>query len=362
METGIFKQFTDSLLDQPAKAEKIFLWTLQALITLWGFSLFGFDIVSSIKNSESSLLDITTSIILFTIIWGIVWGGLVDLLVITLFYLLNLIIRFIKVIPLYLIRLLLSKVKRIQKPKLIWKQKINSSPVDYTELISLLNGLKIIGRITGSSNGSMNILKILSYDKKQLIKSRAIRYYSIVLIVTIANIIVYKLNIGSIWGIAILLITLFFLGRTIFELLDLYDRIGSKYIHYLQPVIEFEIYKDFIYYSLLTVPLFDYSIKRERKAIVLVLEDEDTIYQNPFKEVYFIPTNEDNYSKQLTRMKESQPNALVVFLSKDNLSLYDLNQISEAGYCFIQTTNEAQLVEAVKTLHPIFLGKLKSFD
>lgn len=58
-------------------------------------------------------------------------------------------------------------------------------------------------------------------------------------------------------------------------------------------------------------------------------------------------------------MKESQPNVLVVFLSKDNFPLYNLNKIAEAGHCFIQTTDETQLVEAVKTLCPIFLGKLK---
>jgi hypothetical protein len=361
METGVIKHFIDILLDQPGKAEKIFLWTLQALITLWGFSLVGFDIVSIVKNGESSLLNTTTNIILFTIVWSVAWGGLIDLLVVTLFYLLNPIIRFIRKAPVYLIRLIFFKLKLTKKPKFVWKQQINHFPVDYTELMSLLDGVKIIDRVTRSSNGSTNMLKILSYNKKQFIKTRIIRYYSILLIVTIANIVVYKLNTGSIWGIAILLITLFFLGKTIFDLIDLYDRIDSKYMHYLKPVIEFEIYKDFIYYSLLKAPLlFDnYSIKIERNTVILTFKDKETIYENPYKEIYFIPTNAENYSQQLTKMKESQPNVLVVFLSKNNLPLYDLNKIAEAEHCFIQTTDESQLVEAVKTLRPIFLGKLK---
>lgn len=233
METGIIKQFTDILLDQPGKAEKIFLWTLQALITLWGFSLVGFDIVSTLKNGEPSLLNITTSIILFTIVWGIAWGGLIDLLVITLFYLLNPITHIIKIVVFYLIRWIRHKIKWGQKPKFVWKQQRNSLPINHIDVLKFSD---FMDRITNSSAGSENVLKILSYDKKEFIKSRINRYYNIVLIVSVSNIFLngdINLNFGSI----ALLVLLYVVGNIIFDLIDLYDRIDSKYMHYLKPVI-----------------------------------------------------------------------------------------------------------------------------
>lgn len=359
METGIIKQFTNKLLDQPAKAEKIFLWTLQALITLWSFSLVGFNIVTTVKNSELSLLDITTCIILFTIVWSVAWGGLIDLLVIILFYLLNPIVRFIRKILVYLIRLFLSIVKKDQKPKLVWKQPINHSSVNDVELSDILKFARFIDRVTNSSAGSENILKILSYDKKEFIKSRINRYYNIILIVSLANIFLDgDINLNF-WTI-ILLVVLYVTGNIISEMIDFYDTIASRYTYYLQLILENTIYSNFIYHTLLKVPLLldDYSIKKKRNIIYLTLKYTEMVDKNPTKEIRFIPANTDNYFQQLIKIKEKQPNTLVVFLSKDNFPLYDLNKITEAGHCFIQTTDEAQLVEAVKTLRPIFLRKL----
>lgn len=363
METGSIKYFTDILLNQPAKAEKIFLWTLQALITLWFFSFFGFDIVSTVKNGESSLLDIIISIILFTIVWCVAWGGLIDLLLILLFYLLNPIIRFIRKALVYLIRLLLFKINKWQKPKFIWKQPINHSTFNYVELNDFLWFSSFMDRVTNSSAGSENILKILSYDKKGFIKSRINRYYNIVLLVYLANIFLNgDINLNF-WTI-ILLGLLYVVGNIISEMIDFYDTVASKYTYYLQPVLENTIYSNFIYHALLKAPLLfdDYSIKKKRNIVYLALKDKEMVCQNQFKEVWFIPTNTDIYSRQLTKIKEKQSDILVVFLSKDNFPLYDLNKITEAGQCFIQTTDEAQLVEAIKTLRPIFLGKLKSID
>lgn len=357
METEIVKQIINLLLDRPEKAEKVFLWTLQTLMTLWGFSLIGFDIVSTLKNGTSSLLDITTSIILFTIVWVVAWGFLIDLLVAILFYFLNPMIRFIRKSSIYIIRLIFFKLKWAQKPRFVWRQQTNHSPVNYTELSDILSFSKCLDRLTNSSAGSENVLKILSYNKKEFMKSRINRYYNIVLIISLANIFLDKdihLNFWTIIGLGLLYIV----GNIISEMIDFYDTIASKYTYYLQPMLEFNIYENFVYHTLLKTPLlFDnYSIKREKKVVILTFKDEEAIYKNLYHEIHFIPTNISHYSQKLTKMKESQSNILVVFLSRERFPLYDLNKITESGYFFIQTTDEAQLVEAVQVLRPIFLG------
>lgn len=377
-------QFFKIALDHPAKAEKVFLWLLQSLLIFWFLStVFNLQLGFCIADSGSfyinqeciksvSLLDIAFYLVVYALSWFVVWEFLADLVIKLTFILFNSVIRLIRKILgqillalVYIVMYFLSSIKLINKPKKYWeKPKKEKSDDDYfnkmIELRESLGGINFVNKLTNSAIGSKTLLNTILHEKRHFIQSRVIRYYTILLIVVISKL--SNQNLSDLTNLDIItLSTSVLIGFIVFDLNDIYTKLTTDDVHFLIPQLKFDIYKDFIFQSLSnSVLIGDYSIVNKRRFIELNLRDhneEVNFREKYFKKILFIPIDDySNNLNQILTLFEGHQDILIVIASNDKLSIHDRNRIFEAKYCFIQTTDRNQLVEAILMLRPIFKG------
>lgn len=379
-------QFFKVALDQPAKAEKAFLWFLQSLIVLWILSVFfGWPIEYYFENGDKlksdhasdsiSAIDFAAFLVVFAITWLLLWLIFVDFLVQLLFYLLNRIIRVVRRIFRYIftaifygIRMLLSIIHLCRKPEKFWKKNnVEEGEESYfskmSDLRDILSGFTFLNKITNSVMGYDGLLQVISYEKGEFVQSRVIRYYSILLIVVIAKLNISDIAQFSILKASIIILTLL-LGFIVFELNDIYSRLNTDDVHFLRPQLEFEIYKEYIFDSLSHSILIDnYTVYKKRRFINLSLKktEDPSLHAGYFKQIIFAPIDNfvNNIDQFIDRMKRTEPDTLVVFVSEELLEIYQRNKIAESKYCYIQTTDVEQLQNSIFVLRPVFMGSIK---
>lgn len=380
-------QFFKIALDHPAKAEKVFLWLLQSLLTFWFLStFFNFQIGFCITDTDSlyinpeclktvSYLDIAFYLAIYVLTWFMIWEFLADLIVRLIFILFNSSIRLIRKILgkillaiVYVAMYILSLFKLIKKPNKYWKKpKKEKSDDEYfnkmTDLRNALGGFTLINKITNSAIGSKTLLNIISHEKSRFIQSRVIRYYTIMLIIVIAKLSNQDFSSLSLMDIMVLS-TSVLIGFMVFDLNDIYTKLNTDDVHFLIPQLKFEIYKDFVFQLLSnSILISDYSILNKRRFIELTLKEcnEDLNFREKyFKEILFIPVDDlsNNLNQIFSRFKDNH-STLIVIVTDNELSIYDRNRIFDAKYCLIQSSDRNQLIEAFLKLRPIYTGTQK---
>lgn len=379
-------QFFKIALDYPAKAEKVFLWVLQSLLIFWVLSsFFNIDFGLCLTNKEDafinsdclkaiSAINIATYIIVYVLTWFIVWEFLADLIVISIFFLLNRVIRLIwlGIIEilyhvLFALKYSLGLIKIVKKPKYKKKAKVEDIGIEYydkmIELRKSIDPFTFINKITDSAIGSINLLNIISYEKGQFIQSRVIRYYTILLAVVLIKASEQSFsNLSTLTVIAIVICVL--LGFVVFAINDIYSRLNTDDVHFLIPELKFDIYKDFIYQSVSnSILIDDYKVKNKRRFVELVLKDDEKnneLRNEYFKGILFVPIdNKRNNLNQIINRFKNSDNTLIVIVSNFEITLFERNRIIAEKFCHIQTTDRNQFIEAILTLRPIFIGSVK---
>lgn len=376
-------QIVKVLLDHPDKIERFFLWFLQSAILIWGMSFFlGYNIlqITSVDGSlefnftgQLSALRLATYLLIFTISWIIVWGILADLLIHFSFRILNWGIRQIRVIlwyillPIfYLVFLVLSLFKIINKPRPFWQStkkdddeyKPNEFHAKTQQLTKDLEFFFELNKWTKSAKGSELLLEIISFEQGEFIRSRMIRYFSISVIIAVIQFNVFDFTNHFTFKMT-LLVTLFLAGLIVFGFNDLYSKLSQSELFYLIPRLEFEVYLDYIKQSFMgSVLIADYDITRSRKFLTLNLKDPDNEFKiNYFKTIEVIPLDERINPPILVIDRFKDSNSLIIYVSEIIPPINICKSIEQNKQCLLVTDNQDEIFEGIMKLYPIISGK-----
>lgn len=370
-------------LDNPAKAEKIFLWILQALIVIWlitffpviSFSKCLFASTDSLINVEClnqiSALKIATYLTVFTICWVLLWGILADLIVKFLFKrlewvmdkIVSIVLFVIVLLPVYFYQYLKSRFKGLEKPESIWKFKDSKIPSneynqDRIEVNESINFFFKLDNTLDSNIGTELLLTIILHEKSDFVKSRVIRYFSIWMVILIANYLVGNPNSYS-WIYSLLIFTSVFIGLIIFKLNDVLSKLTPGMKHDLIPKLELNSYFRMVYQSVKDSKLM-YIYDVEKKRRFLILKKRDTLKGISPLEGYshfieVIPFRTDFVQiKEILESKTKDSNKLTILVSDYVPEIWEENLLYSNGVCYIQAENEEDIHFGIDELKPFY--------
>lgn len=370
-------------LDYPAKAEKIFLWILQALIICWILSfvpeislsncLFtsSTSLISEDCLKQISALKIATYLSLFTVCWIIIWGAFADIIVKFLFkrleWVLDKIVRvllFITIlIPVYIYQYIKSSIKGLEKPETIWnfkEYKINYNE-NYQDRIEVNESLKFFFKLDNSldSNyGTELLLTILLHEETDFVKSRVIRYFSIWIVMLVAN---YSVgNHGSFsWIYSLLIFISVLIGLIIFKLNDVFSKLTDGMKHDLIPKLEFNSYFRTVYQAIKDSKLMDiYDVERKRRFLLLKKRDslkDISPLDRYCKCLEIIPFSTDFVQiKEIVKHLKKGNNKLTILVSDYVPEIWEENSLSSNGVCYIHAEVEEDIHFGIDELKPFY--------
>jgi len=375
-------QLLKILLDHPDKTERFFIWFLQSAIIIGGMSyFFGYNIVQ-IKSENGTLefnvigqlsaLRLATYFLVFTISWIIIWGVVADLIIQSLFHLLNWIFRQIRnfLLELYLVIVkknlaIFSFFKIIQKRKLDrdlanYDEDLKYQPNEFIVKTQKLNKdfefFFELNKWTKSTLGSEILLEIISFEKRDFIHSRMIRYYTIIVIILFL-----KFNYLEFYKYLIFSIIIFFIGCIVFGIKNLSNKLNQRELFYLIPRLKFEVYYEFVKGCIESSKIAgDYEIITKSKFLTLNLKNnENEIRRDFFKSINIIPLDDkiNPLILSINRFKEFR--SLTIFISEFIPTIDICKSIELNQQCLLVVQNQEDLLDGILKLYPIITGQVK---